>query len=259
MTHSMFLERAPRWFACGGLLFLLGACSGERAAPKTASNAEDRTTVAVTPPPVTQARVEHNEATADATDVNVSEEIRRQCQLPEAPADAPKFNTDEAALTDRGRDTLQHVARCLSEGPMQGRAVTIIGRADPRGTEEHNQELAMNRAQSARDYLVAYGVSEGQIQVVSHGEGGAEGTNEATWALDRRVDIEVAPAPAPVSVRTEADSGSDNDRNGARNPFVEARRIQASDPHREPESPESSKARVYADQPEGGEVIATQP
>jgi outer membrane protein OmpA-like peptidoglycan-associated protein len=258
MTHSMFQERAQRWLACGGLVLLLGACSGERAAPKTASNAEDRTTLTVTPPAVSEARVESTEGNDDATDVNVSEELRSQCQVPEAPADAPKFNFDEAALTPRGRDTLQHVARCLSEGPMQGRAVTIIGRADPRGTEQYNQELAMDRARSARDYLVAYGVSEGQIQLVSHGEGGAEGTNEATWALDRRVDIEVA-RPEPVSARTEGDRGSESDRDGAKNPFVEARRIQASDPHREPESPESSKARVYADQPEGGEVIATQP
>ena len=250
MNHPMLQERTPRWFTCGAVVLLLGACSGERVAPRSASNTADRTTVTVVPPPAAgEARVDRD----DATELQISEELRRECQLPDAPADAPKFNFDEAALTQRGRDTLQDVARCLAEGPMQGRAVTIIGRTDPRGTEQYNQELALDRAQAARDYLVARGVPEGQIQLVSRGEGGAQGTNEQSWALDRRVDIEVARSE-PVSTRTDSDS----DEAGATNPFAEARRIQASDPKPEHESSESSKARVYADQPEGGEVIATE-
>lgn len=248
MNRLMLQERTPRWFTCGAVVLLLGACSGERVAPRSASNSADRTTVTVAPPPApSQARVDRD----DATDVNISEELRRECQLPDAPAEAPKFDFDEAHLTPRGRDTLQDVAHCLADGPMQGRAVTIIGRTDPRGTQEYNQELAMDRAQAARDYLVARGVPEGQIQLVSRGERGAEGTNEESWALDRRVDIEVA--------RNEPTATSaDSDRTEATNPFAEARRIQASDPKAEHESSESSKARVYADQPEGGEVIATE-
>ena len=245
MNHSMLQELTPRWFGCGAVVLLLGACSGERVAPRSASNTADRTTVSVVAPPANaQARGDRN----DATDVHISEELRRECQLPDAPADAPKFNFDEAALTRPGRDALQDVARCLAEGPMQGRAVTIIGRTDPRGTQQYNQELAMDRAQAARDYLVARGVPEGQIQLVSRGEGEAQGTNEESWALDRRVDIEVARSE-PTNTRADNDS--------ATNPFVEARRIQASDPKSD-ESSESSKARVYADQPEGGEVIATE-
>ncbi|HEU5074381.1 MAG TPA: OmpA family protein [Polyangiaceae bacterium] len=185
----------------------------------------------------------------DATEVNVSEELRRECQLPDAPADAPKFDYDEAALRPRGRDILQDVAGCLKGGPMQGRAVTIVGRTDPRGPQEYNQELALDRAQAARDYLVAQGVPEGQIQVVSRGEQGAQGTNEESWALDRRVDIQVARGE-PLNTR------ADGERAGAKNPFAEAQRIQASDPDREQES---SKAQVYADQAEGGEVIAPEP
>ena len=245
MNHSMLQERTPRWFSCGAVVLLLGACSGERVAPRSAANTTDRTTVSVVAPPANgQARDDRSHA----TDVNISEELRRECQLPDAPADAPKFNYDEAALTPRGRDTLQDVAGCLAEGPMRGRAVTIIGRTDPRGTQQYNQELAMDRAEAARSYLVARGVPEGQIQLVSRGEGGAQGTNEESWALDRRVDIEVARSE-PTNTRAANDS--------ATNPFEEARRIQASDPKTD-ESTESSKARVYADQPEGGEVIATE-
>lgn len=272
MNPSMLQERIPRWFGCGTLVLLLGACSGERPAPRTASDTtNDRTTVsAVTPATQTTRADRANDAQKAnlATGVNVSDELRQQCQLPEAPADAPKFDYDQAALTPVGRETLERVARCLSEGPMQGRPVTIIGHADPRGTEQYNLELSMSRAQAARDFLTANGVPADQIQVVARGEGEAQGTSEAGWALDRRVDIEVA-RPAPVSTlsdtnRTDGNRDAsaterDSERDRARNPFVEARRIQASDPHREPESAESSKARVYADQPEGGHVVATQP
>ncbi len=254
MNHAVLQARIPRWVGCGSVVLLLGACSGERVPPRSVSAPEDRTTVTVSPPStVSQANVDPKN---DATDVKVSEELRRECQLPDAPTEVPKFDYDEAALRPRGRDILQDVARCLAEGPMQGRAVTIIGRTDPRGTEEYNQELSMNRAQAARDYLVAQGVPDAQIQLVARGEGGAQGTNEESWALDRRVDIEVARSEPtrsePVSTRT------DNDRTQPQNPFAEARRIQAADPDREHESSESSKARVYADQAEGGEVIATQ-
>lgn len=250
MNHSKLQEIAPRWFGCGAVVLLLSACSGEHVPPRSASNAGAQTTASVVSPAAA------NEASTDrrddATDVKISEELRRQCQLPEAPADAPKFNYDEAALTPGGRDTLQDVARCLAEGPMKGRTVTIIGRADPRGTEQYNQELGMDRAQATRDYLVARGVPEGQIELVSRGEGGAQGTNEASWALDRRVDIEVARSE-PMNTSAESDQAR------ATNPFVEARRIQASDPGPDHGSAESRKAQVYADQAEGGEVIATQP
>ena len=46
---------------------------------------------------------------------------------------APSFDFDSAALADSDRKMLGEVAKCLTEGPLKGKAVTLIGRADPRG------------------------------------------------------------------------------------------------------------------------------
>jgi hypothetical protein len=66
-----------------------------------------------------------------------------------------------------------------------------VGRADPRGTEAHNDALGAGRARAARDYLAQRGVPADRIRLVSRGELGARGTDEDTYALDRRVDIEL--------------------------------------------------------------------
>lgn len=246
MNHRMLQERTPRWFGCGAVLILLAACSSERVPAQSASNVDNHTTVAIAPDRAA------DEAPADRDDssatVKISEEVRRQCQLPDAPAEAPQFDFDESRLKPRGRDILADVAKCLSQGPMKGRPITIVGHTDPRGTERYNQQLALNRAQAARNYLLEHGVGETQVRLVSRGEAEAEGSTEQGWALDRRVDIEVDRDQHMTAGATRA-SDSDGDSERARNPFAEFRRIQASDPQ-----PQDRDAMVYADQVEGAVV-----
>jgi peptidoglycan-associated lipoprotein len=123
------------------------------------------------------------------TTVQLSEEIRRECRFPENPSELPKFELDQATLRAPDRNVLDDVASCLKDGPLQNRTITIIGRADPRGTEEHNRELGATRAEAARNYLIQKGVQEQKLLVTSRGEEGARGSTEDTWALDRRVDL----------------------------------------------------------------------
>jgi outer membrane protein OmpA-like peptidoglycan-associated protein len=123
------------------------------------------------------------------TTVQLSDEIRRACSVPESPADLPRFELDQSSLRAEGKNVLDDVANCLKDGPLQNRTITIIGRTDPRGTEEHNQELGASRAEAARNYLIGKGVPEQKLLVLSRGEEGAQGEGEAGWALDRRVDL----------------------------------------------------------------------
>ena len=51
--------------------------------------------------------------------------------------------------------------------------------------------LGDNRAEAVKAYLVGLGVSGDKIRTSSRGELDASGTDEAGWAIDRRVDIEV--------------------------------------------------------------------
>jgi peptidoglycan-associated lipoprotein len=96
------------------------------------------------------------------------------------------FDFDKYDLKPEARRTLQKQAEWLKQNP--GIRVTIEGHCDERGTREYNLALGERRANTIRNYLVALGVSSDNISTISYGKerstGG--GSNEATWARDRR-------------------------------------------------------------------------
>lgn len=123
--------------------------------------------------------------------VNVGKSVRDACGIDDTEK-APKFDFDSANLSSADRTVLQKVSDCATNGKLRGKTLMLIGRADPRGTEDHNRELGEVRAESVRDCLVANGVDRTRIDIASAGSSGAVGVDESTWAKDRRVDIEVA-------------------------------------------------------------------
>jgi peptidoglycan-associated lipoprotein len=74
-------------------------------------------------------------------------------------------------------------------GALKGKAVSLVGRADPRGTEEYNLGLGSRRASSVSTYLERLGVGQPQLAVTTRGALDATGTDESGWQKDRRVDI----------------------------------------------------------------------
>lgn len=62
----------------------------------------------------------------------------------------------------------------------------------PRGEEDYNLALGGRRANSVRDAMRELGVASGRFQLTSRGDLDAKGTDEATWAEDRRVDVKLA-------------------------------------------------------------------
>lgn len=122
--------------------------------------------------------------------VNVSDELARLCNVTFGNVDrAPKFDYDDAELLPQDRDVLEQIAKCVTTGPLKGRKLALVGRADPRGEVEYNMALGEHRADSVKDYLTRLGVAEQRLSQTSRGELDAEGTNEDTWKRDRRVDI----------------------------------------------------------------------
>jgi len=71
------------------------------------------------------------------------------------------------------------------------RRVTVEGHADERGSREYNLALGQKRAEAVKSRLRLIGVAETQIETVSLGEEKprATGQDEATWAENRRVDL----------------------------------------------------------------------
>jgi peptidoglycan-associated lipoprotein len=68
----------------------------------------------------------------------------------------------------------------------------LVGHADPRGSDEYNLVLANSRADGVKIFLLSRGLRGQQMATTSRGEMDAKGTDEATWAADRRVDILLA-------------------------------------------------------------------
>jgi peptidoglycan-associated lipoprotein len=123
--------------------------------------------------------------------LHVSDELARLCDLPKQQY-APSFEFDSDAIGDQDRAVLSALAHCLSDGALKGRGLALTGRADPRGEPEYNMSLGESRADSVRRYLHDLGVQAERLRATSRGEMDATGTDEAGWAQDRRVDIDLA-------------------------------------------------------------------
>ena len=103
-----------------------------------------------------------------------------------AGSDTVYFGTDEHALDDSSRATLAAQARWMLANPsVRG---SIEGHADERGTREYNLALGERRANSAKAFLVANGVPESRLTVISWGKERpvAQGSDESAWAQNRR-------------------------------------------------------------------------
>ena len=96
------------------------------------------------------------------------------------------FATNESVLTTASRETLRKQASWLRKNSK----VTIVleGHADERGTREYNLALGERRANSAKDYLMTYGISSDRISVLSYGKERPidSGSNPLSWSKNRR-------------------------------------------------------------------------
>ncbi len=147
-------------------------------------------TVRVAPPPVTQTTSSVAPQGYRSSAVSVSGDIMAACNITFSSVDrAPKFDFDTSALLPQDRNVLDQVAKCVTTGPLAGRALRLVGRADPRGEVEYNFALGEHRAGSVEAYLGQLGVSQAKMTETSRGKLDATGTDEAGWQQDRRVDL----------------------------------------------------------------------
>jgi outer membrane protein OmpA-like peptidoglycan-associated protein len=127
--------------------------------------------------------------------VVIAPEVRRTCGIAvaEDSSKAPRFDVASSArLTPRGDDVLKALAACIAAGKLGDEQLTVSGFADPRGSTQYNEQLGLYRATAVRDHLGALGVPSTRLAVESRGDRDAHGRDEATWSLDRRVEIAIA-------------------------------------------------------------------
>ncbi len=143
--------------------------------------------VAPEPTPAATAAAEPKPASPN---VAVSDDLAQQCSLEvDSVQTAPKFDYNEFQLLPEDRNVLDKIATCVTKGPLKGKRLQLVGRADPRGTEEYNLGLGSRRAGVVGQYLERLGVREAQLAKTTRGALDASGNDEGTWKTDRRVDV----------------------------------------------------------------------
>lgn len=109
------------------------------------------------------------------------------------------YDYDDSTLTTEAQDALLQIAAYLEDHPSA--TLLVTGHADERGTPEYNLALGDERAQTVRDFLSYYGISPERVQTLSYGEElpAIEGSDEASWALNRRSEFVLSSQDATAS------------------------------------------------------------
>ena len=102
------------------------------------------------------------------------------------------FDTGRADIQPHLRPILDQFAQGLSQ--QTAMEVRIVGHTDSTGSPAINNPLSVNRAQSARDYLVSRGVHSSRIQIDGRGssEPVADNSSAEGRARNRRIEIFLA-------------------------------------------------------------------
>jgi peptidoglycan-associated lipoprotein len=170
------------------ILFLstavITACGSDPAPPPKAPTGGTVVTTTTPPPPAPPA--EKAGDVPSQSNINISDEIRKACGITDAEA---FFAYDSANVRPQDKAVLRKLADCFMTGPLKGRELRLVGHADPRGDEEYNMVLGGRRADNVKSAIAAEGMSADKIATTSRGKLDATGTDEASWAKDRRVDV----------------------------------------------------------------------
>jgi outer membrane protein OmpA-like peptidoglycan-associated protein len=100
------------------------------------------------------------------------------------------FAFDSAQLEPGAARKLATAAAQLQRSPDA--KLLVGGFADPRGASDYNVALSIRRAEAVRDALAELGVSPDRMVFAFYGE---DGPPRASYALDRRVSIQLTRAP----------------------------------------------------------------
>jgi peptidoglycan-associated lipoprotein len=103
------------------------------------------------------------------------------------------FDYDSATIRADAQAAIEHAAHYLKENPSI--RVQVGGYADERGSAEYNLGLGQERANAARNALIAAGVDADRIQVISYGKEAQVCTaeTESCWQQNRRAAFSMHP------------------------------------------------------------------
>ena len=168
---------------------LVGACGGDPPPPPPPPPGPNQDSLDAYNDSVTAAEAETRRLEAE-----LAAEAAREAEIRRAAADSARttleemvfFDYDVSDLRDDASARLRAKVGILRASPQV--QLRIEGHADERGSTEYNIALGNRRAEAIRQFLSGFGLSENRFEIVSFGEGRplAQGSNEASWARNRR-------------------------------------------------------------------------
>jgi peptidoglycan-associated lipoprotein len=168
------------------LVLGVSACGSDPKPPPVAPSGNTEPPAAAAAP---AASTEKPDDDPNKGQINISDEIKKACGITDAEA---YFDYDSANVQPAAKAVLTKLAKCFADGPLKGRKMNLVGHADPRGEEEYNMVLGGKRSDNVKRLLVSVGLPDAQAMTTSRGEMDATGTDDASWAKDRRVDVVLA-------------------------------------------------------------------
>ncbi|AKT42842.1 OmpA family protein [Chondromyces crocatus] len=129
--------------------------------------------------------------------MTLGQDVAEQCEFSQA-----HFAFDSSEPLPQEQKQIVALADCLRRPSLEGAQIQLIGRADPRGARDYNQQLGLRRAERVKQILMAQGIPEERFLTVSSGADEAKGGNDPlySYGFDRRVDIRLRATHAPAGV-----------------------------------------------------------
>lgn len=114
------------------------------------------------------------------------------------------FDTDKADLKSAAQTNLQNLATSLKNNPETN--IMIIGHTDDTGSDSHNMDLSVRRAESVKSYLTVANVPSSRLTTSGKGESEpiADNTTVDGRSQNRRVEIVII---ANEKMKSDAQNG----------------------------------------------------
>ncbi|MDR1975978.1 MAG: OmpA family protein [Campylobacteraceae bacterium] len=124
-------------------------------------------------------------------DPNVSSLIAKL----EGDAKSIYFSFDQFNVKSSELSSIEHNAELFRDANAADLNIKIEGNCDEWGTDEYNYALGLKRAKAVKDEIVARGVLESRVTIVSYGESNPACTSSSKecWSKNRRADFKLIP------------------------------------------------------------------